>query len=485
MDNVNNQVNRQVQPSQNNVVEIDLVSLMIYCLKKWRTIIVLMLIFAILLGGAKGAKGYMAMRGASGTTEESEDAKQAKETYENQKKILETEIDAINKKMEQLNTYMKNSVLYNMDKNNVYRGSLIYYIDTGYQVDPNLSFQNTDKTASVLKAYSSLLQSDSFYAAYRKSLEKDVDPKYLRELVNVDVDEDNHILTVSVIGSTQEIEHALLELVKKNMEEDKNTVAAMITDHTVSLVSSSEYKTVDKPSDGSTTSTEAINIADKQQAVETTLADYQQSLTDYTQKLSELEEPAEATVLSKSTLMKSAVKYAIIGLLLGLVLAVVIFCLQYAAGDSVIDKGRLEMRLRGFMPPVVFLGEYFKKASGHPLDKLAAKADGRKSGEEDLENVLRVAKANLISIGEPGRLLVTGQGNDDALKGFADVLGNDAKSIEVHDNIITDPTGIESLQNIDTAVLVVDKKNSKISNVLRTLQQLSRLGKRIGGIILV
>lgn len=50
---------------------------------------------------------------------------------------------------------MEKSALYNMDKNDVYRGSLLYYIDTGYEVDPNLTYQTPDKTNSVLKAYAS------------------------------------------------------------------------------------------------------------------------------------------------------------------------------------------------------------------------------------------------------------------------------------------------------------------------------------------
>ena len=47
------------QPQQSNVVEIDLVSLMIYCLKHWRAVLITMLVCGILFGGVKGAKSII------------------------------------------------------------------------------------------------------------------------------------------------------------------------------------------------------------------------------------------------------------------------------------------------------------------------------------------------------------------------------------------------------------------------------------------
>lgn len=119
------------------------------------------------------------------------------------------------------------------------------------------------------------------------------------------------------------------------------------------------------------------------------------------------------------------------------------------------------------------------------MTSTAAACDGRKTGEEDLANVLSVAKANMLNQGAPGRLLIAGMGNTEAVKAFADTAKDAAESITVQENILTDPAGIKALQNIDTAVLIADKKKARLSNTLAEVTQLQRLGKRVAGIVLV
>lgn len=64
----------------------------------------------------------------------------------------------------------------------------------------------------------------------------------------------------------------------------------------------------------------------------------------------------------------------------------------------------------------------------------------------------------MLNQGAPGRLLIAGMGNTEAVKAFADTAKDAAESITVQENILTDPVGIKALQNIDTAVLIADKK---------------------------
>ena len=475
------------QPQQSNVVEIDLVSLMIYCLKHWRAVLITMLVCGILFGGVKGGQALSSAQDTSATEDTLETYQQALDDYKNQSDTLNREIDSLNLKIAQINTYMEKSVLYNMDKNDVYRGSLLYYIDTGYEVDPNLTYQTPDKTNSVLKAYASLVQNDAFYSEIKKDLKENIDSKYLRELVNVSIDYDSHIMTISVVGSSQTLAHQLLELIQKNMREAKNTVSTMITPHEISLVSSSEYKTVDQNSsvteDGAALNPEVINVADKQQNIEDTLSSYQTSLTEKTQALKDLTEPEQPTV-GKTGAAKTAAKYGAIGLILGLVLAGGVLCVQYVLVDRILDRGRIMSRLPKHTP-VIIPGEY-SQAPGHNIfDRWAAACDGRKTGEEDLDNVLSVAKANMLNQGAPGRLLIAGMGNTEAVKAFADTAKDAAESITVQENILTDPAGIKALQNIDTAVLIADKKKARLSNTLAEVTQLQRLGKRVAGIVLV
>ena len=92
---------------------------------------------------------------------------------------------------------------------------------------------------------------------------------------------------------------------------------------------------------------EAINVADKQQSVENTLNDYQTSLSDYTDQLNQLEEPTEPAI-GKKAAVKAGIKYGVVGLILGLVLAGGVLCVQYVLVDRIIDRGRLVSRLPGY-----------------------------------------------------------------------------------------------------------------------------------------
>ena len=498
------------QPQQSNVVEIDLVSLMIYCLKHWRAVLITMLVCGILFGGVKGAKTYSEVHaeqiaetetvGTASSDETTEDdaVMDPMQQYENQKATLNRQIASLNQKIEQLNTYMSQSIVYNMDRNQVYRSSLLYYIDTDYEIDPTLTLQPTDKTNSVLKAYVSLIQGERLYEALKDKLSDDTAPEYVRELFKVSADYDNHMLSVSIVGPDADTVKIISDQIKKDITSDQSTVSNLVYPHSIELISDRQYQTTDTiaqketvQSQGTSSSKrnssdephDIINVAVRQQQVEDTLDSYQQALTDAQTELTNLKEPTSDSSGAVSV-KRVAVKYGAIGLILGLVLAGGVLCVQYVLVDRILDRGRIMSRLPK-QTPVIILGEYFQAPGHNIFDRWAAACDGRKTGEEDLDNVLSVAKANMLNQGAPGRLLIAGMGNTEAVKAFADTAKDAAESITVQENILTDPAGIKALQNIDTAVLIADKKKARLSNTLAEVTQLQRLGKRVAGIVLV
>lgn len=171
--------------NSNEVVEIDLKDLMFAVRHKWRPVLVVAIIMAVLLGGAKGPMTYRKQN-------DPETAKEARVTYQNDLELYEKNKSTYEREMENLRTdianqqeYLDHSIWINMSPYDVCEARADLFVSTGYQIMPGMEYQNRDNTDTILQAYQSLLTSSAVLEDVAKQVK--TEPRYLEELVEVTI----------------------------------------------------------------------------------------------------------------------------------------------------------------------------------------------------------------------------------------------------------------------------------------------------------
>ena len=127
---------------QNYEQEIDLKDLMFAVLRRWRPIILIAIIFALLLGGFKAVRGLGQMKDAEYVASKQQEYDNSMDQYEMSKERLEKEIENIKASLESQNDYMENSVLMNINPYDEYTTAVSFYVATDYQIMPGMAYQN-------------------------------------------------------------------------------------------------------------------------------------------------------------------------------------------------------------------------------------------------------------------------------------------------------------------------------------------------------
>lgn len=498
--NINNNYNR---PGNNDVVEIDLADLFLYILRHWRSLILVMLIVGVLMGGFKFEKGLRSLTDSS-VTEAADEQKISRESYESKKSLLEANISNITKQLDEAKDYLDKSILMKIDKNQVYRAHVTYYISTdgedvknekevasssdiasspGVLVIGNVDSAVSRQSGRILTAYAKGIQGNGVISQVKESYGKKVSGKYLRELMHLTVDYSTGMLDISIVGDSKELVHAFAETVKYQVAANTTFISKNIGSHSITTLSDSEYITADSNYTSSnqdqTGSLYEANVASIQQNFTGTITDLQNRLSDANIQLSTLEEPAAPTAVTKRDALKSGIKFGVIGLLLGLVVYAMCLTLYYVASGRIIDTDQITGRKR-----LRVLGHFYKPAKkgfGHAFDRFLAKLEHHDPVEEDLDSVMKGVVINTaVNAGESDTVLVIG-GTKDLRDKFTDTAEGRFKVVEA-ENIHDCVEGMEALGSADGVVMLVCRNVTYRKDIDTTLSQAKAYGKPFLGI---
>ena len=310
-----------------NIITISLKDMNRYIFKeKKKFVIILMLIFAILFGLIRGVTSFRNVGKIPATKEEIA----SEETYRQTKQNYLDDIDKTNEKIAAETEYQQNSVLYNIDAANVYRGNLIYSIlpSDGSSVN------------SVLLSYVSYIKNADFY----KSIDEKTDAKYIRELVLVTADVQSDMIFISIVGDTEDLVSKLSKAVQKEMGEKTAEIQKANSNYQISLISEAYYTTndsvsssVNSPANFGTTFSngEFINVFSIKTTHNDTMTGYNNVIAADNNALNNLQDPnIDIEKVQTSDAATATVKAAVEGLLLGFILAFLILMIRYCHGKE-------------------------------------------------------------------------------------------------------------------------------------------------------
>ncbi|MCR5008683.1 MAG: hypothetical protein K6A76_08925 [Oribacterium sp.] len=480
-----------------NEVEIDLLQLCFLCLRKWKTILLTGLVFALILGGYKAA-GELSKVGTEVAVEEEETAEEKVAQYDTALASYKASLDRLNETFEKNQAYEKDSIILNMNPNDYFSGSSTFYISTDFKIMPDKTYQDVDYSEDIAQAYLSYLTSSECLGNVQSRLTEKIPAKYLAELIRVNLT--GRVLTIKVVGDTEERATEILNAVGQAIDAYKKEVDTKIHAHNLDLM---EYSAVENvPAEDVP---EVVNNADykgSRSGSENYVADYQKQFSDsqvsltnqiatfynsYTALADKKVSTANSSAvgISRSQALKSGVKFGIIGLVLGIFVAAGFIAFKSIVEDKINNAGEIS-----YLFGLRIFGDYKSGAGIAAPGKLLYKLSYG-DALSDKEKFYQVAAANVKTFAAAFKdedikeISMVGRIGSETLNTIVDSINaiNGDSAVKAAGDIITDADAINAIRDAQYTLIAVDRNTSK-KDLRDQLKKLKGLKKNIAGVLL-
>lgn len=459
--------------------EVDLKDLILAILRRWRSIIVVGILMAVVMGG------YAAVSGSRAGEGEPEDGQQTYEDalalYESEKAGLEMEIENLEMTLKGLSAYQENSLLMKISPYNKPVASAEVYIDA----------EDSQVMRSLAKAYTAVLKNENTLEKLYQILP--LEDQYLLELFSVDsylqgmvtveyaadsstvtstyYGEDINMLSIKATAGDQETAGLLLEALLGEMESSEGELAASIGPHTLNVVDEGISAVVD------------MELAKKQQDNRDSRSQLTTALENSQTAYDELEEPAVPSAGGVS--MGRVLKYVVLGGAVGVFLMAFAYCVVYLMSDKIHSekdlKSRFGIKILGVMPGSG-VGEHT-----FFIDQWLYRLEGRNCSGQ-MEPAYDLAAANLKNYaGEAKNLLLTGTVGEEQMKELAQSLSRRLPGfvLTVGKNMAEDVDTRKKLPDCDGVILVEKAEASRAGAVQQEIEMIGNVGKEIVGAVVI
>jgi hypothetical protein len=425
--------------------------------RRWKMILVLVLVAALALGGVKALGSRKA-----GLTEDQLQA--ATVQYEAEKERLQASVDRLQNAVDSQREYLELSELMNLDPFGFYQGVIRIYVDTDYHIIYGNVEQEPDKTGRVLYAYQILLKNNDSCKAVAEAIGLDV--RYVSELVGVSTgysqDTQDTVLTIDVWMDDEVRLSRTLEVLSQQLQKNHAHVSNMIVEHTVDVISS-DIKMI--------SSSELRKSQDEQHEI---LEQLTAELDAAKQELDALKAPSAAAGMFDFSVVKYAVVGAVAGGALAVFAAMVLFFVQDKVGSVRAVEERLAVRVIARLP-----GTRKGIVRGW-IDTM----EGRVT--RNSKAVLDFAAISVASYcGECRKLLVVCPAGVTVAEQVFEKLAANRTDVAVCGSLCHDPAAMEQLAGCDKILLVAQCDRTNFGEMSRQIAVARDLGKKIAGCLLV
>lgn len=424
--------------------------LLFAALYRWKTIVAVAVLLALVLGGPQVVS---AIRGGTGIVEPDP---VAVEQYQSEKAALEKQVEYLQHTVDNRQLYLENSLLMQLDPYDHYEARVIAY--AGTTIDGNLSGVYLSQT--LLSAYRSVLNEQAFLKQLAQALE--INQQYAAELISVGSSETMaYTLEVTVKCDTEERAEKLAEIVAAHLEASQKSVATAVTAHSLSVLEKTAAAKID-PALG--------------QTQQETMEDLNAVLTAQDEANADLEKLVEpvAQQLSKKAALKKAVILAVLGAVAGVFVTACVIWVLHITGSKVYSARTLNNRTG-----VKIIGCVNAAPRKNPVDRMLRAWEGRNM-QEDLQLLATDIRCRAQGA---GKLLVTGGVKAEAL---VSALQTQLPGVEIATGDITDSAeALTALGGCDAVVLVEQCGVSRYSAVARRIEIIQDYGKQLLGCVVL
>lgn len=448
--------------------EIDLKDLMFFILNKWRLILVCTLALSVLIGGYKITTSFSQQNNkeyiADLQKKYDDDLKQYKLTKDG----YESYIKKLNENIAYEETYQKKSVAFKLDPNNKWAATVDVFVKM--DEDTNNNSITVDPADSVTKAYASVFSNGSLLEQLSQKM--GIETQYLNELIDITTDYDGNMISVTASYESQEGAQEILNTILDSLDGMHNDISNSLGAHEIIVMKQNVILTSDKL------------LADNQKDKVNNLIDMRNKLDETENALTAMVKPTEPSNLSIKGIIKSGIKYACLGGVIGLFVPTFMYCIIFMFNQRLYSAEELKNRYR-----VRILGAYTrerKKRVFSGVDRFLDKLESKEYCSEEM--IMKKIMANTSNYTENGQtILLTGTVNEEELKGFKDKL---VKMLpEVHFDMSMDmnnhPETLTKLLKVDGIILIEKCGESKYNDIQKQLESIYNLNQKVIGFIVL
>lgn len=449
-----------------DVREVNLKSMLFAMLYQWKKMLLVGVILALVLGGFQFYRKWTQMNDADAVAKIQAEYQASVEAYEDSVALLEGSITTLESDIESQKDYLENSVLMQIDANNVYESDVSIYLSTDYQIMPGMAYQNVDKTKAVQTAYLTALTGNEL--TNRLAASEGLANKYLRELITVSTDQSG-ILNVTVCHNGGRKAERIMDQILNYLPEIQEQVITGISAHTYSIVFDTLGTAVNQ------------DLAERQERETNRLQELQDKLVAAQEELQALEAPAEVEFSGRNA-VKTGIKWAILGGIAGVLLVCFCGCVGFICTDRVYSAEELNNRFG-----LKILGSVCLPEARHDrITRWLSRKEGRLTenspinAELILENVRNYCK-------DAGLVLVSGdldpQTMEESTRGWQEKLPE--VRFVFCGNLTADPEALRRLPECDGVLLVPVCGQSRCSRLAKAIERVADAGKAVIGCVVV
>lgn len=458
--------------------EIKLSELLWKIILSWRTIIALAVIFAILAAGYSylQSKRQVSASNEAGigptlTDEEAQDVARAQ---------------TIQRYLQERKDYQEDSVYINLDAYNVNVVKLQYYIDA--------DSVNDNKAGVLMDSYRGYIESNVIVEDMQRTSDIAMDDLYIGELIrftNYDIDMEislqtlqeqmmrlegsyDRIMIVNVMGENAKEAGILADAVEKALTAYGKKLSGQIADHELMLLSRYESVEVD-----TSVAAEQENLQASIETLQTRLTNATANFTEDQKAALEAEETAdvndEENVSEEQTVTAPGVskKYVLLGIVLGVVLAVIWETLKYILDGRVKSAEELQ-RMSGIRILGTVRGGDSGKRLFSGIDDRIRSLKERPCGtpEEQMEVLLANIALSCRKEGITKVFLTSESMDEDAKEKIQALISQLAKNgVEAvyETNIAYNAMSLEHMSKIGNVVIVVKEDHTQYKELEKEL----------------
>lgn len=444
---------------------INLRELLHYVLKKWRAVIAIAVVFAVLAGAYK----------ISSLSSSDDDAQTSDEVTE--KMLLTSQLNDMKEDLDSQIEYNQNSIYMQIDPRNEHVASFNLFVsfDDDNGTDPEKTAMQISKA---VMAYYGYLYSNEFYNYLIENVDRYKgladNIRYIKELMWASTELDAGQLSYSCIGDSDELVQATADAARQAIEEKYGDIAAIVGAHKCKFAFESLYTTTS--SSMMKTQNDNLEMVD----------DYQTAIEELTAELDKVEASVQNAALSTSQIIVKALKMAVVGGVLGIILGIAFYTVSGILSHKMYDA----CSWQGYGIPVI--GEVYtekKHRAGAKLDCWIDKKTGYAASKLSPERSWALAAANAVaSLKENSAKTAAIIGPEDKELCAAVVAGMNNASPDTFvfaGDILTEPEAVSALDGIKEIFILADGNGITTDDVNVIVDRLSFWGKKLLGVILI
>lgn len=457
-----------MEKNTNYEQEIDLKDLMYVVAKKWRLVIGVALVLAVIMGVYKAGAVKLASD-VEISAKEMETYESALNSYELQKASIEKQLTEAQRLLTAETNFLDTSPLMQLDSEKAVK--LKYEIEILQSDMTSEGEVNETTIQQIVEGYVFKISSSWMEEA---ALRLDMGVKELAAIVSVSGDVYTNRVILNAYATSQKDAEEILGTFTTIISENQNALNVEFGDHTA--VKASEYLSHNVSQEIFTKQSSYINQIN---SVKETIAKLEKEKTELDKTKPKMPEVAKPSAID------SGIKYMVFGFVLGGFMVAFFISVMYIMSDKPRNLKDITRRYG-----VKGLGEFIteeKQTSFNEVDNWIDKIFGCNK-KLDMNEEMQIISANVNNYipKDAKKILVSGSASAEWIEKITKQLSdsNSEKCFEASVGFATNHQTLEKLPNIDAVVLVEEKGLTTNSDIEAELSILRNMNKVVVGVVL-